>query len=161
EAADGRNPRDIKFELARELVSRFHDAATAERAHRAFIARVSEKAVPDDLPVQALHVDAAGLKLANLMKAAGLAASSSEANRKVPLPSLELRPPAASLPAVGAGRQCVDKPLIGAILRAPRSPGREAARAVGLWAFIYGVWVRLTAMLRALFPKPQALSGAL
>ena len=83
EAADGRNPRDIKFELARELVSRFHDAATAERAHRAFIARVSEKAVPDDLPVQAFHVDAAGLKLANLMKAAGLAASSSEANRKI------------------------------------------------------------------------------
>jgi len=83
EAADGRNPRDIKFELARELVSRFHDAATAERAHRSFIARVSEKAVPDDLPVQAFHVDAAGLKLANLMKAAGLAASSSEANRKI------------------------------------------------------------------------------
>ena len=83
EAADGRNPRDIKFELARELVSRFHDAATAERAHRSFIARVSEKAVPDDLPVQAFDVDAAGLKLANLMKAAGLAASSSEANRKI------------------------------------------------------------------------------
>src|SRR5207237_8250853 len=78
-----------------------------------------------------------------------------------PLPSLELRPPAASPPAVGTGRQCVDKPLIGAILRAPRSPGREAARVAGLWAFIYGVWVRLTAMLRALFPKPQALSGAL
>src|SRR5437588_233032 len=83
EAADGRNPRDIKFELARELVSRFHDGPTAERAHRAFIARVSEKAVPDDLPVQALHVDAAGLKLGSLMKAAGLAASSSEANRKI------------------------------------------------------------------------------
>src|SRR5207237_861557 len=152
EAADGRNPRDIKFELARELVSRFHDAATAERAHRSFIARVSEKAVPDDLPVQAFHVDAAGLKLANLMKAAGLAASSSEANRKIEEGAVRI---------VGARGQCVDKPLIGAILRAPRSPGREAARAVGLWAFIYGVWVRLAAILRALFPKPQALSGAL
>src|SRR5205085_11531524 len=39
EAADGRNPRDIKFALARELVSRFPDAATAERAHRSFIPR--------------------------------------------------------------------------------------------------------------------------
>src|SRR5436190_16391325 len=83
EAADGRNPRDIKFELARELVSRFHDAATAERAHRAFIARVSEKAVPQDLPVRVIHVDGAGLRVANLLKAAGLTASTSEANRKI------------------------------------------------------------------------------
>src|SRR5205823_1555494 len=44
---------------------------------------ITEKAVPDDLPVQALHVDAAGLKLGSLMKAVGLAASSSEANRKI------------------------------------------------------------------------------
>jgi tyrosyl-tRNA synthetase len=83
EAADGRNPRDIKFELARELVARFHDGAAAERAHRGFVARVSEKAVPDDLPLQVIPVDGAGLRLANLMKAAGLAASSSEANRKI------------------------------------------------------------------------------
>ncbi len=44
--AEGRNPRDIKFELAREIVARFHDAAAAERAQRNFSARVSEKAVP-------------------------------------------------------------------------------------------------------------------
>jgi tyrosyl-tRNA synthetase len=83
EVADGRNPRDIKFELARELVARFHDGAAAERAHRGFVARVSEKVVPGDLPLQVIPVDGAGLKLANLMKAAGLAASSSEANRKI------------------------------------------------------------------------------
>jgi len=83
EASGGRNPRDIKFELARELVSRFHDAAAAERAQRNFTARVSEKAVPDDLPVRVIHVDGAGLRVANLLKEAGLAASTSEANRKI------------------------------------------------------------------------------
>ena len=83
EASGGRNPRDIKRELARELVARFHDAAAAERAQRNFTARVSEKAVPDDLPVRVIHVDGAGLRVANLLKEAGLAASTSEANRKI------------------------------------------------------------------------------
>ena len=83
EAAGGRNPRDIKLELARELVARFHDAAAAVRAQRNFTARVSEKAVPEDLPVRVIHVDGAGLRVANLLKAAGLAASTSEANRKI------------------------------------------------------------------------------
>jgi tyrosyl-tRNA synthetase len=82
-AAQGRNPRDIKLELAHELVSRFHDAAVAARAQRDFTARVSEKAVPEDLPVRVIHVDGAGLKVANLLKEAGLAASTSEANRKI------------------------------------------------------------------------------
>jgi tyrosyl-tRNA synthetase len=82
-ARDGRNPRDIKFELARELVGRFHDPATAERAQRSFSARVSHKAVPDDLPLRVIQVEAAGLRVANLLKEAGLAASTSEANRKI------------------------------------------------------------------------------
>jgi len=79
----GRNPRDVKFELARELVSRFHDTAAAERAQREFIARVSEKAVPTDLPAKVIQVEAAGLRIANILKEAGLAASTSEANRKI------------------------------------------------------------------------------
>ena len=83
EAANGRNPRDIKFELAREIVTRFHDAAAAERAQRSFSARVRDKAVPDDLPVKRIAVDGAGLRLANLLKEAALAASTSEANRKI------------------------------------------------------------------------------
>jgi len=80
---EGRNPRDIKLELAKELVARFHDAAAAERAEREFMSRVSEKAVPTDLPVQVLQVEAAGLKLANVLKEAGLASSASEAYRKL------------------------------------------------------------------------------
>src|ERR1700756_1380953 len=83
EAAGGRNPRDIKFELAREIVARFHDTNAAERAQRNFIARVSEKAVPQDLPLKVLPVEGPGLRIANLLKEAGLAASTSEANRKI------------------------------------------------------------------------------
>ncbi|GAC1700376.1 MAG: tyrosine--tRNA ligase [Steroidobacteraceae bacterium] len=82
-AAEGRNPRDIKFELAHEIVARFHDAAAAERAHQSFSARVSDKAVPVDLPLRLIHVEPAGLRIANLLKEAGLAASTSEANRKI------------------------------------------------------------------------------
>jgi tyrosyl-tRNA synthetase len=82
-ADEGRNPRDIKFELARELVERFHDAAAAMRAQKNFTARVSEKAVPQDLPLKVIRVEASGLRVANLLKEAGLAASTSEANRKI------------------------------------------------------------------------------
>src|SRR5215468_3308687 len=83
QAAGGRNPRDIKFELAREIVARFHDAAAAERAQRNFTARVSEKAVPQDLPLKVVPVESGGLRLANLLKEAGLAASTTEARRKI------------------------------------------------------------------------------
>ena len=48
--AEGRNPRDVKFELAREIVARFHDAAAAEKEQRDFISRFSEGALPADLP---------------------------------------------------------------------------------------------------------------
>jgi tyrosyl-tRNA synthetase len=82
-AGEGRNPRDIKLELAGEITARFHDAAAAEQAQKAFTARVSEKAVPEDLPVQLIAVEPAGLRVANLLKEAGLAASTSEANRKI------------------------------------------------------------------------------
>jgi tyrosyl-tRNA synthetase len=74
---EGRNPRDVKFELARELVARFHDTHAADAAQREFIARVSEKGVPADLPPKVVPVEAGGLRLANL------AASTSEANRKI------------------------------------------------------------------------------
>jgi tyrosyl-tRNA synthetase len=81
--AEGRNPRDVKFELGQEIVARFHHQAAAEAAQREFIARVSEKAVPTDLEAKVIQVDAAGLRIANVLKEAGLAASTSEANRKI------------------------------------------------------------------------------
>ncbi|MBM4214369.1 MAG: tyrosine--tRNA ligase [Gammaproteobacteria bacterium] len=82
--ADGRNPRDVKFELARELVGRFHGAAAAEQAKAEFIARFSQKSLPTDLPLQVLAaVDASGEGLVAALKATGLAASNSEAVRKL------------------------------------------------------------------------------
>jgi len=82
-AGAGRNPRDIKLELAAEITARFHGEAAAQAAAQAFMSRVSEKAVPTDLPPVVIAVDAAGLRIGNVLKAAGLAASSSEANRKI------------------------------------------------------------------------------
>ena len=81
--ADGRNPRDVKLELAQELVARFHGAEAAEQARREFLLRVSERAVPANLTPQVLSVPAEGIRLPNLLKIAGLAASTSEAIRKI------------------------------------------------------------------------------
>ena len=82
-AQEGRNPRDIKIELAKELTARFHGPAAAAGAERDFMARVSDRAVPTDLPPKAVRVEAAGIRLPALLKAAGLAASTSEATRKI------------------------------------------------------------------------------
>lgn len=83
ETAEGRNPRDVKLGLAREIVARFHDDSAAERAEREFMARVSEKSVPADLPPKTVLVEPAGAKLANILKEGGLVASTSEAYRKI------------------------------------------------------------------------------
>ena len=80
--SEGRNPRDVKFELAREIVARFHDAGAAEAAQQAFV-RLSEKETPTDLVAKVVEVEAHGMRLANALKEAGLAASTSEANRKI------------------------------------------------------------------------------
>jgi tyrosyl-tRNA synthetase len=81
---EGRNPRDVKFELAGEIVARFHDRAAATRARENFIARFSQKTLPTDLPLQFLAcADAGGVRLAAALKEAGLAASNAEANRKI------------------------------------------------------------------------------
>jgi tyrosyl-tRNA synthetase len=81
--ADGRNPRDVKLELAQELVARFHGAGAAEQAQREFLLRVSDRAVPANLTPQVLSVPAEGIRLPNLLKAAGFVASTSEATRKI------------------------------------------------------------------------------
>jgi tyrosyl-tRNA synthetase len=84
EVAAGRNPRDVKFELARELVARFHDVAAAERAQTNFIARHAHKALPTDLPETLVHAgDIGGLALAAVLVTTGLASSGSEARRKI------------------------------------------------------------------------------
>ena len=79
--AAGRNPRDVKFELGVEIVSRFHGAGAGEAAREAFIARFSKGALPEEIPEVQLPVAAAGAKLAWVMKEAGLAPSTTEAMR--------------------------------------------------------------------------------
>ncbi|MEY2626116.1 MAG: hypothetical protein RL412_1891 [Pseudomonadota bacterium] len=82
--SQGRNPRDVKFELAKEIVGRFHGAEAAERAQAEFIARFSQKSLPTDLPLQVLKTaDPEGEGVVAALKAAGLASSNSEAVRKL------------------------------------------------------------------------------
>jgi len=81
--AAGRNPRDVKFELAAELVGRFHGAAAAAAAQEAFVRRFRDGAVPDDIAECEIGVSGAGLGLAQLLREAGLAPSSSEAQRLI------------------------------------------------------------------------------
>ena len=82
EVADGRNPRDVKFELAREIIGRFHDEVAAEKAQADFIARFQKGALPDEIPEKRVSVGSDGrLPIANVMKEAGLVSSTSEGLR--------------------------------------------------------------------------------
>src|SRR5882762_3348471 len=78
----GRNPRDVKFELAREIVARFHSAAVAEHAERDFTTRV-HGGVPDDLIEQLIEIDAPSARLTAILKDLGFVSSTSEATRKI------------------------------------------------------------------------------
>ncbi len=80
---DGRNPRDIKFELAREIVARFHSVADAERAQADFTTRFQQGAVPEDLLEQLVVIESTSARLTALLKDLGFVASSSEASRKI------------------------------------------------------------------------------
>jgi tyrosyl-tRNA synthetase len=81
--AEGRNPRDIKFELARELVARFHSAAAAEHAQQDFTTRFTQGSTPADLPEQLVEIEGASARLTGILKELGFVASSSEASRKI------------------------------------------------------------------------------
>ncbi len=84
EAIDaGRNPRDVKFELAREIVARFHTAAAAESAQRDFTARFQQGAVPADLEERTVTISGANARLTGILKELGFVASASEASRKI------------------------------------------------------------------------------
>jgi tyrosyl-tRNA synthetase len=82
EVAGGLNPMEIKFRLAAETVERFHDAAAASQAREAFVARFRRGLVPDEVPQLALKAPG-GMPIANLLKAAGLVGSTSEALRAI------------------------------------------------------------------------------
>ncbi len=80
---EGMNPRDAKFELATELVERFHGSDAAASAHREFVARFQQGAMPDDMPELTLSSHDGQLGIAHLLKDAGLVSSTSEAFRMI------------------------------------------------------------------------------
>jgi tyrosyl-tRNA synthetase len=80
EVEGGRNPRDAKVMLAKEISARFHDAAAADAAERDFVNR-SKGGVPDEIPE--VRLGGSPLAIAQLLKQAGLAPSTSEANRLI------------------------------------------------------------------------------
>jgi tyrosyl-tRNA synthetase len=80
---DGMNPRDVKFELAGEIVTRFHNAAAATAAKEEFIARFQQGAMPEVIPELTLKSSDGTLGIAHLLKAAALVSSTSEAFRMI------------------------------------------------------------------------------
>ncbi|PPE65061.1 tyrosine--tRNA ligase [Caldimonas caldifontis] len=80
EVAAGRNPRDAKVMLAKEITARFHSAAAADAAEQDFVNR-SKGGIPDDIPE--LSLGGAPLAIGTLLKQAGLAPSTSEALRLI------------------------------------------------------------------------------
>lgn len=83
EVRSGRNPRDVKVMFAQELVARFHSTRDAESALADFEARFRRGGVPDDMPQKMLYTDAEGLQITQLLKQAGLTASTTEALRLI------------------------------------------------------------------------------
>lgn len=80
---EGRNPRDVKVELAKELVARFHNAAAAAAAHEEFEARFQRGVLPEEMPEVVMAAEGGGCPLVQAMKHAGLTASTSEALRMI------------------------------------------------------------------------------
>lgn len=81
--AEGRNPRDVKFELAGEIIARFHDKAAAEAARGEFISRFQQGAMPDVIAEVSVVAKDGGLGIAHLLKESGLVSSNSEAFRMI------------------------------------------------------------------------------
>ena len=81
--ADGANPRDIKIELAKEMIARFHSEEAAEGAHQDFIKRFQKNALPDEIPEVTVTIAEDTVFITNLLKEANLVASTSEAMRMI------------------------------------------------------------------------------
>jgi len=80
DVAAGKNPRDIKILLAKEIIARFHSQADADKAEQDFINRFQKNAIPDEMPE---FTFSQGIAIANLLKEAGLVNSTSDAMRMI------------------------------------------------------------------------------
>jgi len=79
----GRNPMEIKFELAREITERFHGKAAAQHAREEFTARSQKRELPLNVAKQTLEIADTSIPIAQLLKSAGLVQSTSAANRLI------------------------------------------------------------------------------
>ena len=83
EVAAGKNPRDVKMDFARELISRFHSETEALQAQENFINRFQKNALPDEIPECTLECEESVMAIAHVLKEAALTSSTSEALRMV------------------------------------------------------------------------------
>ena len=83
EVGQGLNPRDVKYQLALEMVTRFHSASEAEKSKQSFINRFQQGIDPDDIETKDIYIQQATIPVANLLKNAGLVPTTSEAHRLV------------------------------------------------------------------------------
>ncbi|MBT43185.1 MAG: tyrosine--tRNA ligase [Idiomarina sp.] len=83
DVANGKNPRDIKVLLAKEIIERFHSKEAAEKAEQDFVQRFQKNAIPDDIPEVEVEAGPDGIAIANALKAADLVKSTSDAMRMI------------------------------------------------------------------------------
>ena len=83
EVAEGKNPRDIKFLLAKEIISRFHDDAAAEKAQQNFIDRFKKGKMPDEMDEFEMTATEGELGIAYILKDSGMTSSTGEAIRMI------------------------------------------------------------------------------
>ena len=83
EQAKGKNPRDIKIELAKEIIARFHNEKSANDAESNFIDQFQKKNTPDDIEEISYKISGDLIPLPNLLKECGMTSSTSEAMRMI------------------------------------------------------------------------------
>ena len=98
--AAGANPRDVKIDLAKELIARFHNEDAAQAAHQEFINRFQKGAMPDEIAEKSVVATDGSIAIANLLKEACLVASTSEALRMIKQGAVKIE-----------GKKVVDKKL--------------------------------------------------
>ena len=80
---NGKNPRDIKFILAEELVDRFHKDGEGKKCKESFLNRFQKGKIPDDIDSVKINIDGPKIMLVNLLKDANMISSVSEGNRLI------------------------------------------------------------------------------
>ncbi len=81
--AEGMNPRDVKFLLCKEIISRYHSEADYEMAHKDFIERFQKGNLPENIEEVTVAIEGKNIGIAQLLKEAGLVVSTSEGNRSI------------------------------------------------------------------------------